>query len=48
MNRKLRALYLIWLLDARFVALREAVAEMTRLLTFRKRVVSVFLQLDDP
>lgn len=48
MKRKLRALYLIWLLDPRFVALREAVAEMVRLVTFRKRVVTVFLQLDDP
>ena len=48
MKRKLRALYLFWLLDPRFGALREAITEMVRLATFWKRVVSVFLQLDDP
>ncbi len=48
MKRKLRALYLLWLLDPRAVRLREALFELRRLLTLKKRVVSVFLQLDDP
>ena len=48
MKSKLRALYLALLLDRRSVFLREASAEFWRMLTFRKRVVSVFLQLDDP
>jgi 2-hydroxychromene-2-carboxylate isomerase len=48
MKRQLRSLYLTWLLDDRFVRLREAMFELRRLLTLRKRVVSVFLQLDDP
>jgi 2-hydroxychromene-2-carboxylate isomerase len=48
MNQKLKTLYVTWLLDPRFVALREAAGDMGRIVTFRKRVVSVFLQLDDP
>jgi len=48
MNEKLQSLYLAWLLDERFIKLRRVIAELARRLTFRKRVVSVFLQLDDP
>ena len=47
-KRKLRSLYLTWLLDQRFVSLRRAWHEMRHTLLFRKRVVSVFMQLDDP
>ena len=48
MKRKLRSLYLTWLLDSRAIQLRQALSEIRRILTFKKRVVSVFLQLDDP
>jgi 2-hydroxychromene-2-carboxylate isomerase len=47
-KRKLRSLYLTWLLDDRCIRLRQAWHEMRHTLTFKKRVVSVFLQLDDP
>jgi len=48
MKRKLRSLYLTWLLNPHATKLRQTLAETRRVLTFRKRVVSVFLQLDDP
>ena len=48
MNRKLASIYLTMLLDKRFMALREALVDFRQLFSFRKRVVSVFLQLDDP
>ena len=48
MIRKLRSLYLTVILDTRFIALRRMLAELRRILTFKKRVVHVFLQLDDP
>ena len=48
MKHKLRSLYLTWLLDDRSIAIRRMLFECWRAVTFRKRVVSVFLQLDDP
>ncbi len=48
MKRKLRSLYLTLILDTRFITLRRTLAELRRLLSFKKRVVHVFLQLDDP
>jgi len=48
MNRKLRSRYLSVILDARFIRLKRMLAELRRILTFKKRVVHVFLQLDDP
>jgi len=48
MKEKLRSLYFAWLLDERFIELRRVISELVRKITFRKRVVSVFLQLDDP
>lgn len=48
MNRKLRSLYLKWLIDERCIAFRRMFHELKRRLLFRKRTVSVFLQLDDP
>jgi 2-hydroxychromene-2-carboxylate isomerase len=48
MKRKLRSLYLTYLLDDRCIALRRMLFEFWRTLTFKKRVVSVFVQLDDP
>jgi len=48
MKRKLLLLYLRVILDSRFIALRRRLTELRRQLTFKKRVVHVFLQLDDP
>ncbi|MGI9205977.1 MAG: DsbA family protein [Woeseiaceae bacterium] len=48
MKEKLRSLYFAWLLDPRFIEIRRSVSELFPKLMFRKRVVSVFLQLDDP
>jgi 2-hydroxychromene-2-carboxylate isomerase len=48
MKRKLRSLYLTFLLDERRIRLWRLMLELKRSLTFKKRVVSVFLQLDDP
>ena len=48
MNRKLRSSYLTVILDSRFIALKRTLAELRRRLTFKKRVVHVFLQIDDP
>jgi 2-hydroxychromene-2-carboxylate isomerase len=48
MNRKLRSVYLTVILDPRFITLKRALIELRRKLTFRQRVVHVFLQLDDP
>lgn len=48
MKQKLRSLYFTCLLDDRFIAARRALFELWRKVTFKKRVVSVFLQLDDP
>ena len=48
MNRKLLAFYLRVILDKRFITLRRSLTELRRKLTLKKRVVSVFLQLDDP
>jgi 2-hydroxychromene-2-carboxylate isomerase len=48
MKRKLRSLYLTFLLDERCIKLRRFMFELRRMLTLRKRTVSVFLQLDDP
>ena len=36
------------MLDSRFINLKRTLTELRRRLTFRKRVVHVFLQLDDP
>jgi len=48
MKRKLRSLYLAIILDQRFIALKRMLVELRRQLTLKKRVVHVFLQLDDP
>ena len=48
MKRKLKSLYLTILLDKRFSALREALIDLRQLFSFGPRLVSVFLQLDDP
>jgi len=48
MKRKLRSLYITYLLDGRCIAMRRALFDFWRTLTFKKRVVSVFVQLDDP
>jgi 2-hydroxychromene-2-carboxylate isomerase len=48
MKRKLRSLYLTWLLDKRCIQMRRFFFDLRRRLTLKKRVVSVFLQLDDP
>jgi 2-hydroxychromene-2-carboxylate isomerase len=48
MKRKLRSLYLAVILDQRFIALKRMLVELRRQLTFKKRVVHVFVQLDDP
>ena len=48
MKRKMLSLYVQVILDKRFIALRRSLTELRRKLTFKKRVVSVFLQLDDP
>lgn len=48
MKRKLRSLYITYLLDHRWIALRRMCSECWRIATFKKRVVSIFLQLDDP
>ena len=48
MSKKLQTLYLALILDNRYIALRRRLAEVGRLLTMKKRVVTVFLQLDDP
>lgn len=48
MNRKIQTLYLAIILDSRYIELRRRLAEVVRLLTLKKRVVTVFLQLDDP
>jgi 2-hydroxychromene-2-carboxylate isomerase len=48
MNRKLRSLFLTVILDSRFISLKRTLAELRRKLTFKTRVVHVFLQLDDP
>ena len=48
MKRKLLSLYVQVILDQRFITLRRSLTELRRKLTFKKRVVSVFLQLDDP
>jgi 2-hydroxychromene-2-carboxylate isomerase len=48
MNRKLRSVFLTVILDSRFITLKRMLLELRRRLTFKKRVVHVFLQLDDP
>ncbi len=48
MKRKLRSLYLSYLLNERCINVKRSLFELFRRLTFRRRVVSVFLQLDDP
>ncbi len=48
MNRKLRSIFLTVILHSRFIALKRALAELRRRLTFKRRVVHVFLQIDDP
>lgn len=48
MKQKLRALQLAYLLNPNCIAARRGLAEVKRLLTMKKRVVTVFLQLDDP
>ena len=48
MNRNLRSLFLTVILDSRFISLKRTLAELRRKLTFKTRVVHVFLQLDDP
>ena len=48
MNRKLRSFYLTVILDSRFITLNRTLAELRRRLTFKGRVVYVFLQIDDP
>ncbi|NIS91361.1 MAG: hypothetical protein GTN98_15060 [Woeseiaceae bacterium] len=48
MNRKLRSLILTAMLDPRFMRFNRFLTELGRRLLFRKRVVHVFLQIDDP
>ncbi len=48
MKQKLRSLRFAWLHEPRFNSIRRSSSELFRKLTFKKHVVSVFLQLDDP
>ncbi len=48
MKRKLLSLYVQIILDKRFIMLRRSLIEFRRKMTLKKRVVSFFLQLDDP
>lgn len=48
MKKKLLSFYVRVILDQRTIKFRRSLAEFWRVLTFKKRVVSVFLQLDDP
>jgi hypothetical protein len=48
MNRKFRSLILTAILDPRFIRCNRVFTELRRRLLFRKRVVHVFLQVDDP
>ena len=48
MKRKLRSLYLTLILNPKYRNFRRLLAELRRLLTFKRHVVHVFLQLDDP
>jgi len=48
MKRKLLSMYIAFILDQRCISVRRKLAELKRLLTMKKRIVTVFLQLDDP
>lgn len=48
MKSLLRSLYVSWLIDERIVRLRHFLFSLKSRLSFRKRCVLVFLQLDDP
>ncbi len=48
MTRKLRSLYLTIILDPGYIRIARILGELRRRMLLRKRVVHVFLQLDDP
>jgi len=48
MNRKIRLLYLRLILSPGYQTFKRVVAEIKRRLTFKRHVVHVFLQIDDP
>lgn len=48
MKRKLRSLYLRLILSPGYQTFRRVMAEIRRRLTFKRHVIHVFLQLDDP
>lgn len=48
MTNKLQILKSAVRLDDRYISTKRHIAELTRKLTFKKHVVSIFLQLDDP
>ena len=48
MKRKIRSLYIRIILSNGYQTFRRVMAEIPRRLTFRRHVVHVFLQLDDP
>lgn len=48
MKQKLLQYYLLIILHPRYRTLRRLLSELRRLLTFKRHVVDVFLQLDDP
>ncbi len=48
MKRKLLSFYLNVIFSRRYQSIRRVLAELHRRLTFRRHVVSVFLQIDDP
>lgn len=48
MKQKLLSIYVSFILDNRVVRTGHRLAELRRLLTMKKRTVTVFLQLDDP
>lgn len=48
MKRKIRMMYLRLILSPGYQTFKRAMAEIRRRLTFRRHVIHVFLQLDDP
>ena len=48
MKRKLRSLFLTIMLNRNYRKYRRLLTELRRLVTFKRHVVHVFLQLDDP
>ena len=48
MKRKIRMMYVRLILSPGYQTFKRAMAEIRRRLTFRRHVIHVFLQLDDP